>query len=116
MSEYEKFIDGLSEEQRNRIIALCSTISMQAELIDHLIVMLNVKRAGDALSYRVTGGLTLEKLAVALNNPPVRGPTGDEVKAAIKEMNDNVQGAKEAKEVLDTILEFAMKVAPLVLV
>jgi hypothetical protein len=115
MTEYEDLVDGLTDQKKKKIMALLSTVSMQAELIDDLSIMLSVHGGADAVKDKVGGGLSLTILAAKLDNPPVKGPTLKEIRDAAKEMNDKIRNAQETIEVLESILKFAIKVAPLAL-
>jgi hypothetical protein len=116
MNEYEDFINGLAEEKKKKVMSLLSTVSMQAELIDDLSIMLSIHGGADKVKDKVSGGLSLAVLAAKLDNPRVKGPTVKEIRDAAKEMNDQIRNAVEAIEVLESIFKFAIRVAPLALV
>lgn len=116
MNEYEDLVNGLPEEKKKRIMSLLSTVSMQAELIEDLSIMLSIYGGADTVKDKVSGGLSLAVLAAKLDDPPVKGPTVKEIRDASKEMNDQIRNAAEAIEVLESIFKFAIRIAPLALV
>jgi len=85
-------------------------------LIDDLSIVLSVYGGADAVKDKAVGGLSLAMLAAKLDNPPIKGVTIKEIRGAAKEMNDEIRNAQEATQVLENILKFAIKIAPLALV
>jgi hypothetical protein len=114
-AEREAFLNGLADDQRGKVQQLLSTVALQAEVIDDLMVLLDIWEGGESLKKKTISGISLATLAAKLTDPIVRGPTLEEVNQATRKMQQDIQNAATAQAVFSHILGFALKIAPLVI-
>jgi hypothetical protein len=92
---------------------LATTIAIQAETIESLVWKLELTTGADEARTRTIDGVSLAKIAATIDAQAATGPTLDDVSRAIREMQEAIKAAQDAKATLGTVLGFALKLAPL---
>ena len=113
-AELKALLDAVPNEQKPTIQKVLSTVALQAQVIDDLLWKLEIEEGANALKKKIMGPV-LTQLAAKLDSPILKGPTLEEISDAIKEMQDNIENATDAQNIFQSVLGFALKVAPLVL-
>ena len=114
--DFEGILQKLTPTEQEKVTALINTTVMQSELIREMSRDLQDYGAAAALQKTATGSVSLTRLGELLHAPRVQGPTVQEINGAIEEMRSSIESAQSSQEALNTILGFAVKVAPLFLV
>lgn len=114
-TEIESILNKLTTAEQKKIEALLNTIAMQAEIIREMSRDLE-DYIGSDLQNTALLSTTLTRIAQLLEKPVVQGPSVQEINTAIGEMRSTIQQAQSGMEALDTVLNFAGRVAPLFLV
>ena len=111
----EDILNKLNDEEKECIQNLINTTAMQALIINDMSRDLE-DYAGAAAQNTAIQSASMSKLATLLNKPVVEGPSIEEINTASEEMRASIEQASSGAEAFDTILKFAVKVAPLFLI
>jgi uncharacterized coiled-coil protein SlyX len=113
-TQIESILNKLTPEEQKVIESLLNTIAMQAEIIREMSRDLE-DYAGAAAENTALRSDFLVRIAQLLKKPVVQGLSIQEINTATGEMKSAIKKAQSGVEALDTVLNFAGRVAPIFL-
>jgi hypothetical protein len=112
-SNLKEILDRMPTDIKPDFEKILSTVALQAAIIDDLMWKLEIEESANAMKRQVYGQI-ITQLAAKLSSPIVKGPTLEEVKNEIEKMNKDIESATNAQNIFQTVLGFALKLAPLI--
>jgi len=111
----EDIFNKLNEVEKKCVQNLINTTAMQALIINDMSRDLE-DYMGAAAQNTATQSVSMSKIASFLNKPVVESVSIEEINSASEEMIASIEQASSGAETFDTILKFATKVAPVLLI